>query len=76
MKTKEDTVFIGGTMTRLLTIEEFRAISGYRTKAAVYKAVERGHIPAIRIGKSIRIPEDQLIQFLRLDRVPERMDAK
>ena len=58
-------------MTRLYTVAQFREISGYRSDAAVYKAIERGYVPAIRFGKSIRIPESAVVELKKLDRPNE-----
>ena len=61
-------------MTRLFTVDEFRRIGGYRTNAAVYKAIERGYVPSVRIGKSLRIPESAVVKLLKLDK-PEELLA-
>jgi excisionase family DNA binding protein len=50
----------------VLTVEEAAAFLGIGRNAA-YEAVARGEIPAIRIGRSIRIPRSGLMHLLKID---------
>lgn len=55
---------IGGSeMPRTYTVEEVAKILRIGRSAA-YEAVNRGQIPHIRVGRFIRISEDQLQQLL------------
>ena len=35
------------------------------SRAAVYRLVRIGHLPAIRVGRSLRVPRDAVEQYLR-----------
>ena len=43
----------------LLTVEEFARVARLGRTAA-YDAVRRGDIPSVRIGRSLRIPREEL----------------
>jgi excisionase family DNA binding protein len=52
----------------VLTVKELAAILGVNVKTA-YAAIEAGELPAIRVGKVIRIPTNMLASFLQQGRV-------
>ncbi|MFJ9821154.1 helix-turn-helix domain-containing protein [Streptomyces sp. NPDC101151] len=47
-----------------LTVAEVASIMGV-SKMSVYRLVHSGHLPAIRIGSSFRVPEQAVYEFLR-----------
>lgn len=47
-----------------LTVAEVASIMRV-TKMTVYKLVHSGHLPAIRVGRSFRVPEQAVYEFLR-----------
>jgi excisionase family DNA binding protein len=54
-----------------LTVEETAAVLGI-SRAFAYEAVQRGDIPAIRIGRRILVPKVALARLLELD--PDRSE--
>lgn len=54
-----------GTVERLWTASEVaRALR--LSKATIYRLIDRGDIPALRLGKSVRIPHSAVTSLLRL----------
>lgn len=51
----------------LLTVEEAAAVMRI-SRTGAYNAVAEGAVPAIRIGRTIRIPRDRLAEMLGLAR--------
>lgn len=53
------------------TVPETARLLGL-SKSSAYDAIDKGNIPAIRIGGRIRVPKDALAKLLNLDlgRVP------
>ncbi len=49
---------------RFLTVAEVAAIMRV-SKMTVYRMVHAGELPAIRVGRSFRVPEDQVDTYLR-----------
>ena len=49
---------------RLLTVAEVAAIMRV-SKMTVYRMVHAGELPAIRVGRSFRVPEDEVHAYLR-----------
>ncbi len=57
---------------RWMTADEAAAYLGYNTRAALYQAVRRGHIPAHRIGaRRLRFRRSEL--DAELARAPSRL---
>jgi len=48
---------------KLLTVAEIAAILRI-SKMTVYRLIESGDIPALRVGRSFRVPEDDVKQYL------------
>lgn len=48
----------------LLTVGEVASIMGV-SKMTVYRLVNSGHLPAIRVGRSFRVPEQAVYEYLR-----------
>jgi excisionase family DNA binding protein len=53
-----------------VSVEEAGALCGLGRSAA-YDAVRRGELPALRFGRSLRVPTARLRVLLGLDREPE-----
>lgn len=49
---------------RFLTVAEVAAIMRV-SKMTVYRMVHAGDLPAIRVGRSFRVPQDQVDTYLR-----------
>jgi excisionase family DNA binding protein len=49
---------------RFLTVAEVAAIMRV-SKMTVYRLVHGGVLPAVRVGRSFRVPEDAVHQYLR-----------
>ena len=49
---------------RFLTVAEVAAIMRV-SKMTVYRMVHAGELPAIRVGRSFRVPQDQVDIYLR-----------
>jgi excisionase family DNA binding protein len=49
---------------RFLTVAEVAAIMRV-SKMTVYRLVHSGVLPAVRVGRSFRVPEDAVHQYLR-----------
>ncbi|MFF4542220.1 helix-turn-helix domain-containing protein [Streptomyces aureus] len=47
-----------------LTVAEVASVMGV-AKMTVYRLVNSGHLPAIRVGRSFRVPEEAVYEFLR-----------
>ncbi|MFF8940374.1 helix-turn-helix domain-containing protein [Streptomyces paradoxus] len=47
-----------------LTVAEVASVMRV-SKMAVYRLVHSGHLPAIRVGRSFRVPEPALHEYLR-----------
>ncbi|MEV7445656.1 helix-turn-helix domain-containing protein [Streptomyces sp. NPDC091204] len=47
-----------------LTVAEVASVMGV-SKMAVYRLVHNGHLPAIRVGRSFRVPENAVHEYLR-----------
>jgi len=50
-------------MTRLLTVEQVADALALNT-FTIYRMVNRGRIPTVRIGRSVRVKESDLNQFV------------
>ena len=49
---------------RFLTVAEVAAIMRV-SKMTVYRLVHAGDLPAVRVGRSFRVPEDEVHKYLR-----------
>ncbi len=49
---------------RFLTVAEVASIMRV-SKMTVYRLVHGGELPAVRVGRSFRVPEDQVHAYLR-----------
>ena len=49
---------------RFLTVAEVAAITRV-SKMTVYRLVHAGDLPAVRVGRSFRVPEDEVHKYLR-----------
>lgn len=49
---------------QFLTVAEVASIMRV-SKMTVYRMVHAGEIPAIRVGRSFRVPEDEVHKYLR-----------
>ena len=49
---------------RFLTVAEVATIMRV-SKMTVYRMVHAGELPAIRVGRSFRVPEDEVHTYLR-----------
>jgi excisionase family DNA binding protein len=49
--------------TRFLTVAEVADVMRV-SKMTVYRLVHSGEMPAVRVGRSFRVPQDALEQFL------------
>ncbi|MCX4428788.1 helix-turn-helix domain-containing protein [Streptomyces mirabilis] len=49
---------------RLLTVAEVASLMQVR-KTSVYRLVHSGHLPAVRYGRSFRVPEGAVHEYLR-----------
>ncbi|MEN3586539.1 MULTISPECIES: helix-turn-helix domain-containing protein [unclassified Streptomyces] len=49
---------------RFLTVAEVAAVMRV-SKMTVYRLVHSGHLPAIRVGRSFRVPEHAVHDYLR-----------
>lgn len=61
-------------MEALLKINDLERIAGI-SKHLIYKMVEEGHLPYIRVGRGrrlIRFRPDQIEQYLKAGEVPAR----
>ncbi|WP_326800281.1 helix-turn-helix domain-containing protein [Streptomyces sp. NBC_01808] len=47
-----------------LTVAEVAAVMRV-SKMTVYRLVHTGHLPAIRVGRSLRIPEQAVHEYVR-----------
>ena len=59
----------GGCMSslseiRFLTVAEVAAVMRV-SKMTVYRLVHSGELPAVRVGRSFRVPEDAVDEYLR-----------
>ncbi|MCZ1000843.1 helix-turn-helix domain-containing protein [Streptomyces mirabilis] len=48
----------------LLTVAEVAAVMRV-SRMTVYRLVHSGHLPAIRVGRSFRVPEQAVHEYLR-----------
>ena len=46
------------------------------TRQAVYKWIQQGHLEAVRIGRTVRIPSDEVERLLREGRSPRRVERE
>ncbi|WP_069814361.1 helix-turn-helix domain-containing protein [Streptomyces sp. TP-A0874] len=51
-----------------LTVAEVAAVMRV-SKMTVYRLVHSGHLPAIRVGRSFRVPEQAVHEYLRISYV-------
>ena len=65
-----DTAITFETLPLLLTVEEMASILRIGRNPA-YQLVKDGNIQSIRVGRSIRIPRNALIQFVERIQVNE-----
>ncbi|CAN7188348.1 helix-turn-helix domain-containing protein [Knoellia sp. CPCC 206450] len=49
---------------RFLTVAEVASIMRV-SKMTVYRMVHGGELPAVRVGRSFRVPEDEVQKYLR-----------
>ncbi|WP_030196333.1 helix-turn-helix domain-containing protein [Streptomyces sp. NRRL S-87] len=49
---------------RFLTVAEVAEVMRV-SKMTVYRLVHNGHLPAIRVGRSFRVPENAVHEYLR-----------
>ncbi|MFB9377460.1 helix-turn-helix domain-containing protein [Kineococcus gynurae] len=49
---------------RFLTVAEVAAMMRV-SKMTVYRLVHNGELPAVRVGRSFRVPEDAVHEYLR-----------
>lgn len=66
-RTEEDTVAAGETPlsdVRFLTVAEVATIMRV-SKMTVYRLVHSGELEAIRVGRSFRVPEQAVNQYLK-----------
>lgn len=49
---------------RFLTVAEVASVMRV-SKMTVYRLVHSGHLPAIRVGRSFRVPEQAVHEYLR-----------
>jgi excisionase family DNA binding protein len=49
---------------RFLTVAEVASIMRV-SKMTVYRLVHAGDLPAVRVGRSFRVPEDEVHRYLR-----------
>ena len=49
---------------KFLTVAEVAAVMRV-SKMTVYRMVHAGELPAIRVGRSFRVPEDEVHKYLR-----------
>lgn len=63
----------GQRLPRLLSV---RAVADQTTLpiSTVYDAVYRGELPVVRIGRSVRIDERDLVDFIAARKEPRRSD--
>jgi excisionase family DNA binding protein len=56
----------GGSLSdvRFLTVAEVAAAMRV-SKMTVYRLVHAGELPAVRVGRSFRVPEDAVDEYLR-----------
>ncbi|MGJ5899378.1 helix-turn-helix domain-containing protein [Streptomyces niveiscabiei] len=47
-----------------LTVAEVASLMSV-SKMTVYRLVNSGHLPAIRVGRSFRVPEQAVYEYLR-----------
>ncbi len=60
--------------TRFLTVVEVADVMRV-SKMTVYRLLHSGELPAVRVGRSFRVPQDALDHYLRTARVePEQQD--
>jgi len=60
---------------RVLSVEEARRQLGI-SRGLMYKAVRRGEVPSVKIGRRIIIPEAALDKLLQVGNVPTVMSGK
>lgn len=53
-----------GLQTRFLTVAEVAGIMRV-SKMTVYRLVQSGALPAVRVGRSYRVPEQAVRQYLQ-----------
>ncbi|WP_405742497.1 helix-turn-helix domain-containing protein [Streptomyces sp. NBC_00028] len=51
-----------------LTVAEVASVMRV-SKMTVYRLVSSGHLPAIRVGRSFRVPEQAVHEYLRIQYV-------
>nr|WP_219665043.1 helix-turn-helix domain-containing protein [Streptomyces bambusae] len=49
---------------KFLTVAEVASVMAV-SKMTVYRLVHNGHLPAIRVGRSFRVPEHAVHEYLR-----------
>ncbi|WP_374701569.1 helix-turn-helix domain-containing protein [Streptomyces maremycinicus] len=65
--------FLGEEIT-VLTVAEAAAVMRM-SRIAVHRLVRRGHLPVIRVRRSLRIPESAVQEYLRRTPAPTRPDS-
>ena len=54
-------------INRPLTAKELAPLLGYATHRTVYDLIGRGHIRAVRIGRTVRIPYEEVCRLTGTD---------
>ena len=57
---------------KFLTVAEVAAVMRV-SKMTVYRLVHSGELPAVRVGRSFRVPEDAVNEYLREELLPDRL---
>ena len=60
---------------KFLTVAEVAAVMRV-SKMTVYRLVHGGELPAVRVGRSFRVPEDAVNEYLRKTLLPGRLTAQ
>lgn len=63
----------GGPRVRYLTVAEVAEIMRL-SRMTVYRFVQRGDLPAVRVGRSYRVPSDALDAYLAASEVARDED--
>ncbi len=57
-----------------ISVEHAGSILGVSRRAA-YRAVHRGELPAVRIGRRLLVPSAKLLDLLGIDAIPPDVDS-
>ena len=64
---------VPGYQERLLLRPREVAVATGLSRSMVYELINRGEIPAIRVGKSVRVPVAELQQWIREQAAQQRV---